>query len=169
MSLPPDILKARLLNELSLCARYLRRPIALPDGDLRSFPIEIEIELKGVPGLVFTDDGIETRYEHRFNILIGRNYPFEKPMVRWKTPIFHPNIMMPDDGGHLCTKLLDEWSFNSTLLSFIKGIEALLISPNPSSPFGTESCTAAAAYFNHSKIRIPPIVYSPLPKVVKSD
>ncbi|MCQ5375540.1 MAG: hypothetical protein NO474_02960 [Methanomassiliicoccales archaeon] len=169
MSLPLDILISRLRNELAICSRYLRHPIDLSDENLRSFPIDIEIELKGVPGFVYENGRIEKRYEHRFSILIGRDYPFEKPLVIWRTPIFHPNIMMPEDGGHLCTKLLDEWGFNSTLLSFIKGIEALLLAPNPSSPFGTESCTSAASYFNRAKVKTPPIVYSPTPKVVRAD
>ncbi|MBM4237748.1 MAG: hypothetical protein FJ151_04610 [Euryarchaeota archaeon] len=110
-----------------------------------------------------------TRYEHRFSMIVSREYPFEKPLVIWKTPVFHPNIMMPEDGGHLCAKLLDDWSFNSTLLSFIKGIESLLLNPNPFSPFGSETCTAAAAYFNKAKLKSPPIICPPAPKVVRGD
>jgi ubiquitin-protein ligase len=100
-------------------------------------------------------------------MVIGKDYPFEKPTVIWLTPIFHPNIMMPEDGGHLCTKLLEDWSFNSTMISFIKGVESLVMSPNPSSPFGTDSCTAAAEYFNNGEKRLPPMLSAPAPKVVR--
>ena len=62
--------------------------------------------------------------------------------------IFHPNIQLPGDGGHVCTKLLDTWNFQSNLLAFIQGIESLLANPNPKSPWGTNSCTSAAQYFN---------------------
>jgi len=65
--------------------------------------------------------------------------------------------------------LLDDWNFNSTLLMFIKGIEYLLLNPNPSSPFGTETCTAAAQHFNTVKKPQPPMVTAPLPKVVRSN
>ena len=66
----------------------------------------------------------------------------------------------------MCTKLLSEWSFNSTLLTFVKGIESLLMAPNGESPFGTSSCTEAAAFFN-SGTRTLPIVTTTLPKVVR--
>lgn len=56
--------------------------------------------------------------------------------------------MPPEDGGYVCTKLLENWGFNSTLLSFIRGVEWLLINPNPANPFGNDTCTRAAAYFN---------------------
>ena len=38
----------------------------------------------------------------------------------------------------------------------------------PASPFGTETCTAAAQHFNTVKKPQPPIVTAPLPKVVRS-
>jgi ubiquitin-protein ligase len=168
MSLPIDILISRLRNELTICSRYLRHPVNTSEENLSRFPLDIEIELVKVPGSVLQDGKVVTRYNHSFSIIVTREYPFEKPLVIWRTPIFHPNIMMPEDGGHLCTKLLEEWNFNSTLLSFIKGIESLLLTPNPRSPFGTDSCTGAADHFNNGHQRIPPVVYSPQPKVVRS-
>jgi len=92
---------------------------------------------------------------------ITEEYPYEKPIVRWRTPIFHPNIMLPEDGGHVCTKLLDTWGFNSNLLAFIQGVESLLTNPNPLSPWGSKSCMAAAKYFNDTP-------YTP-PTIVKTD
>lgn len=148
MSLPNDILVARLRNELSACSRYVKNEVDLSEPKSVKFPIEIEISMVKVPGPVLDGIKVTRRYNHQFVIIISANYPFEKPSVAWKTPIFHPNIMMPEDGGHLCTKLLQDWSFNSTIISFIKGVESLLASPNPESPFGTDSCTSAAQYFN---------------------
>jgi ubiquitin-conjugating enzyme E2 C len=84
---------------------------------------------------------------HKFMIIITENYPYEKPIVRWQTSIFHPNIMLPRDGGYVCTKLLDSWSFASNLLSFIKGVESLLAHPNPMNPYKTESCMLASEIF----------------------
>jgi ubiquitin-protein ligase len=75
--------------------------------------------------------------------------------------------MMPEDGGHMCTKLLEDWSFNSTIISFIKGVETLVTSPNPSNPFGTDSCTAAAEYYNKGSKNLPPMISVPLPRVVR--
>jgi hypothetical protein len=168
MSLPIDILVSRLRNEVTICSRYLRHPINTLEENLSRFPVDIEIGLVKIPGCVKHDGKIVMKHNHSFSIIVTRDYPFEKPLVIWRTPIFHPNIMMPEDGGHLCTKLLEEWNFNSTLLSFIKCIESLLLNPNPRSPFGTESCTAAADHFNNGHQRIPPMVCSPQPKVVRA-
>ena len=98
------------------------------------------------------------RYAHRMSLLITEEYPVEKPIVKWRTPIFHPNIMPPEDGGYLCTRLLENWDFSSTLLAFIKGVEWLLMNPNPSNPFGCDACTRAAAHFNRRGYEPPQIL-----------
>jgi len=169
MPLPREILVTRLRNELAICQRCLRHPIAAGEGAFDSFPVDIEISLVQIPGYEqMKGGGVRKRYHHRFTMEIDEDYPFKKPQVVWRTPIFHPNIMMPEDGGFLCNKLLDDWSFNSTLLMFIKGIEYLLLNPNPGSPFGTETCTAAAQYFNTVKRVQLPMAIVPLPKVVRA-
>jgi len=65
--------------------------------------------------------------------------------------------MDPKDGGYVCTKLLQKWSFSSNLVSFIKGIESLLANPNPDNPYASESCTRAAEYFNRHHYAPPEI------------
>jgi len=169
MALPFEVFRARVKNEIASCSRYLRHSIELDEFSPSSFPLEVRVELKGVSALELSENGSVTRDRHRFSIILSREYPFEKPLVIWRTPIFHPNIMMPEDGGHVCIKLLDEWSFNSTLLSFIKGIETLLLNPNPESPFGTKSCTMAAEYFNANRKRGPPAIWKPLPRIIGRD
>jgi ubiquitin-protein ligase len=168
MPLPREILETRLKNELAICQRCLRHPINVGEEAFSEYPITIEISLLQIPGYELVEGDLRRRYHHRFKLEISEEYPFVKPYVVWRTPIFHPNIMMPEDGGFLCNKLLDDWNFNSTLLMFIKGIEYLLLNPNPSSPFGTETCTAAAQHFNTVRKPQPPMVTAPLPKVVRS-
>lgn len=165
MPLPEVVLRERLRNELRICSDYLRK--SLPFSDDAQFPFPVDIELTDVPSLCLINGRVTPRYYHRFRMIIGKDYPFTKPTVMWMTPIFHPNIMMPEDGGHVCTKLLDGWSFGSTLIAFIKGIESMLTCPNPLSPFGTDSCTAAAAYLNGGKGRMPPVVIQPPRKGVR--
>ena len=166
MPLPKDILVSRLRNELAQCSKYLKISLDTSNERLDHYPVEFDIELHNTPGPVRENGKVVTRYNHGFRIIVSANYPFEKPSVIWKTPLFHPNIMLPEDGGHVCTKLLSDWSFNSTILSFVKGIESLLMAPNGESPFGTSSCTEAAAYFNCAT-RPLPIVTPTLPKVVR--
>ncbi len=166
--MPREVLISRLRNELSICQRCLRHPIVVGEEAFDEFPVEIELSLVQIPALELVEYRIGKRYHHRMALSISDEYPFHKPQVTWLTPIFHPNIMMPEDGGFLCNKLLEDWSFNSTLLMFIKGIEYLLMNPNPASPFGTETCTLAAEYFNRSGKASPPVPSVPLPKVVRA-
>jgi len=142
-----------------MCSDYIRGVVPdLSRPSKEMFPIELEIELVRVPGPIWDRGRQAWRYNHRFTVSIGLNYPYEKPAVRWLTPLFHPNIMMPEDGGHLCTKLLEDWRFNSTMITFIKGVESLLSRPNPASPFGTESCARAARHFSVNGCRAAPLI-----------
>lgn len=164
--LPSEILVTRLRNELRASSGYVRDAPDLSDPDKIVFPVTIDIELNQVPAHYVCGGRCGVRYSHRFRMTIDENYPYKKPTVMWLTPIFHPNIMMPEDGGHMCTKLLEDWSFNSTIISFIKGVETLVTSPNPSNPFGTDSCTAAAEYYNKGSKHLPPMIAVPAPRVV---
>ncbi|HEX9907324.1 MAG TPA: ubiquitin-conjugating enzyme E2 [Thermoplasmata archaeon] len=140
-----------------MCQRELRHHISISDATLSAFPISVNVTLLRIPGPDWEEGKVVHRFVHRLAIVITEDYPIEKPIVSWQTPIFHPNIMPPEDGGYVCTRLLEKWDFSSTLLTFIKGIESLLVNPNPRSPFGNDRCTRAAAYFNRYKYR-PPVV-----------
>lgn len=159
--LPSDILKRRVKQELAMCSRKLEHQIEIKGGDVDDFPVLVRINMMHTPGPTLRSKKLTHRYSHSFVMKITEEYPYEKPIVRWRTPIFHPNIMLPEDGGHVCTKLLDTWGFQSNLLAFIQGIESLLTNPNPSSPWGSKSCMAAAKYFDEHP-------YTP-PTIVKTD
>ena len=116
MSLPMNVLKARLINELSMCRNNLDYIIECSDEASAELPVTLDIAMRGIPGPVLVTGKIEDKREHGLRIIITPEYPYEKPIVRWQTPIFHPNIMLPRDGGYVCTKLLDSWNFSSNLL-----------------------------------------------------
>ncbi|MEM0344203.1 MAG: ubiquitin-conjugating enzyme E2 [Thermoplasmata archaeon] len=158
MPLPISVLRERLRNEIEMCQRELRHHISISDPTLASFPILLKVTLLRVPGPDWEQGKVVHRFVHRMAIIITDEYPMEKPIVKWETPIFHPNIMPSEDGGYVCTKLLEKWDFRSTLMSFIKGIESLLCNPNPGSPFGNNRCTMAAAYFNRNRYRPPQVM-----------
>jgi ubiquitin-conjugating enzyme E2 C len=148
MPLPLDLLKTRIRNEIEICQRELRHHLTLSDPTVSSFPLSISVHMLRVPGPSWEGNKVVNRFVHKFSIIIGEDYPLERPIVKWQTPVFHPNIMPPEDGGYVCTKLLENWGFDSSLASFIKGIEWLVSNPNPGNPFGCDPCTRAAAYFN---------------------
>lgn len=143
MSFPPEIILKRVRNELKQCMEYQGRTVLPVLGD--TLPIEIEFTMENVPAYESRDKIVTT---HKFSIFITGDYGMKKPEVRWRTHIFHPNIMDPDDGGLVCIKMLNEWDYGTTLLSFLKGIEVLLTTPNPEGPFGTDSCMDAAEFFS---------------------
>ncbi len=147
MGLVREVLIKRINNEVTDINEYLGLSIQ-PIPDNVSFPIELSIGLGNIPA---HSSQTETISEHRFKLTISEDYPFEKPIALWLTPIFHPNIMMPEDGGNVCVRSLDNWSFGSSLLSFVKGVEQLIVDPNPASPYGTTSCVAAAKWFSQNK------------------
>ncbi len=147
MSLPMNVLRSRLINELAMCRNNLNYIIECSDEAFTELPATLDIAMRNVPGPVLVRGEISDKREHGLRIIITPEYPYEKPIVRWQTPIFHPNIMLPRDGGYVCTKLLDSWNFSSNLLGFIKGVESLLANPNPMSPYDTESCMLASEKF----------------------
>lgn len=163
MPLPADILRRRIRNEIDHCRRMLEGHTIEVVGDPDRFPVTLKVVMRGVPGPDMVDGKVVHRTEHAMVIEMSEDYPYQKPLVIWGTPIFHPNIMVPRDGGFVCTRLLDDWGFDSNLLLFIKGVEALLSNPNPLSPYGTDSCTRAAMLFNREPY-VPPVGRAPPPK-----
>jgi ubiquitin-protein ligase len=150
MGLVRPVLIKRINNEISGLKKHLRTKIDdVPDD--AEFPIEITIALKNTPARISKE---QISSEHMLSIIVTEDYPYERPRAKWLTPIFHPNIMMPEDGGFVCVKTLDNWSFSSSLLSFIKGVEQLLSEPNPKNPFGTASCLEAAKWYSQNKPKI---------------
>ena len=70
-----------------------------------------------------------------FSILIdfAEDYPFRPPLVRFKTPIFHPNI---NKGGAICLDILKQqsWSPALTITKVLLSISSLLTDANPDDP-----------------------------------
>jgi hypothetical protein len=158
MPLPREVLRDRVRNEILMCQRQLHHIVEISDPELKEFPVEVSVTLTKTPGPIMLDGRITHLFNHRLRMMITDEYPYEKPIVKWQTEIFHPNIMLPDDGGYVCTRLLDDWSFSSNLLTFIKGLETLLTTPNPGNPYGSDSCTKAAEYFNTHEYEPPRVV-----------
>ncbi len=85
--------------------------------------------------------------EQEFTLITGEDFPYERPKVRWESPIFHPNIMSPSEGGLVCVMALDHWTFDSDLLSFVRSLIDLINNPNPHDPLRTPTCAKAAEWF----------------------
>ena len=66
-------------------------------------------------------------------------FPFNPPLVKFITQIFHPNV---STGGSICVDILKDqskWSPSYDFEAVMTSIELLLVAPNNASPFNSEA------------------------------
>ena len=77
----------------------------------------------------------DTIYENgkfKLSIFIPEHYPFESPVIKFITPMYHPNI---SSNGDICLNIIrDEWSPVLCIRQVLLGICVLLNNPNPNDP-----------------------------------
>ena len=81
-----------------------------------------------------------TPYEgglYTIEIKFDNDYPVSKPLCRFITSIWHPNIMT--GSGNICLEFINVWSPNHSILELILNIYILLVKPNFDSPINNEA------------------------------
>jgi ubiquitin-conjugating enzyme E2 D/E len=116
--------KKRLLSELS----------RLSEEDKEVFIITPqEYKITTWDGCIFGPK--DTPYEGgKFNIIITfpSDYPYNPPLILFKTKIYHPNI---NENGAICLDILkDEWSPILTVSKIMYSLSSLLSEPNADDP-----------------------------------
>lgn len=61
----------------------------------------------------------EERYEHQCTIYLPATYPTKAPVVKWRTPIFHPNILTFDENNPLYQELCEQFGSEELLTEHI--------------------------------------------------
>jgi ubiquitin-conjugating enzyme (huntingtin interacting protein 2) len=83
--------------------------------------------IKGPEGSVY-DGGV-----FEVDIVVPTSYPFQPPVMKFLTKIWHPNIS--SQTGAICLDILkDQWSPALTIKTALLSLQALLCSPEPGDP-----------------------------------
>jgi ubiquitin-conjugating enzyme E2 A len=73
----------------------------------------------------------------RLTLEFTEEYPTKAPLVKFKAPIFHPNIY---SDGNICLDILNkQWSAQYDVSAILRSIQLLLCDPNTSSPANAEA------------------------------
>lgn len=73
----------------------------------------------------------------KLHLEFTEEYPNKPPVVKFLTPMFHPNIYMD---GSICLDILqNQWSPMYDISAVLSSIQSLLCDPNPASPANPEA------------------------------
>lgn len=128
MALEGNVAK-RLQSELtSLIMDPLPGVSAFPDGDNM---------LNWIATVDGSDAGVYRGMSFTLSMKFPTNYPIGAPVVKFETPIFHPNV---DQSGNICLDILkDKWSATYTVPTLLLSIQGLLDTPNNDSPLNSQA------------------------------
>jgi ubiquitin-protein ligase len=63
------------------------------------------------------------RTAHRFDAYLHLDYPRQAPLLQWRTPVFHPNILPPSRNGGVC---IGAWSPSESLADLCRRIARMV-------------------------------------------
>ncbi|ODV95320.1 hypothetical protein PACTADRAFT_75822 [Pachysolen tannophilus NRRL Y-2460] len=81
-----------------------------------------------------------TPYENlkfKISLNFNSNYPYEAPLVKFISPMWHPNV---DMSGNICLDILkDKWSAVYNVQTILLSLQSLLGEPNNKSPLNAQA------------------------------
>ncbi|KAL9650170.1 hypothetical protein ABK040_011339 [Willaertia magna] len=81
---------------------------------------------------------------YKLSISFSNDYPFKAPVIKFTTPIYHPNV---DVYGNICLDILkNQWSATYNIRTILISLQSLLGDPNIDDPLNGE----AASLWNDS-------------------
>ncbi|CAF0767763.1 unnamed protein product [Adineta steineri] len=126
-----NITRLKLLEKPSNPYRFILEHNPFDDEDDEQVAEEKDEYV--ISGRIFPNSDIYKEGSYRIEIKLTSAYPLEAPVVRFVTPIYHPNIAKD---GTFCHHLLSnssKWKLNraATLVDVIKVIIKFIDEPDP--------------------------------------
>lgn len=94
--------------------RFEFKPNGNPESEEYPDTYGVTLRVKGIESA-----HEEERYEHKFTIYLPADYPTKAPIVKWHTPIFHPNILTFDKNNELYQEYEHEFGSEELLIAHI--------------------------------------------------
>ncbi len=129
MMLPQGIWLRRIQQEIKALHTYSRVKVSNVRENLDS--VEFDLLVKGA---AIVDQKGNLGYEHTLHVILSRNYPYQMPLVEWKSPIWHPNVSLT---GGVCIGALKthNWNDKHDVKEVAIAIVNFLVSPDATDPF----------------------------------
>jgi ubiquitin-conjugating enzyme E2 L3 len=121
--------KLEILGDIDVCdanSLFWKLEILPRSDPYRSGAFKLEINFPGITKLnCLFDSGFIV-----LKCLSKVEYPFKPPVLRFITPIYHPNI---DDKGNMCLTLLstENWKPTTKMSDVLKALVELVDKPDP--------------------------------------
>ncbi len=148
-TLPEDMWRKRIENEIDSLKGMDLDMDTVREGDI----LYLTLVFKDTPGPVTVGNSLAMTFTHQLDIRLGRGYPFEAPRVIWKSRIYHPNILPPEDGGIIRMAYLEDWDFTGNLTGLVHALKRLLVKPELDRRLTHDTCSRAAEKFLEGKFR----------------
>lgn len=90
-------------------------------------------------------------------ITIPEDYPLSPPEIRFKNPVFHPNVQIYNenenrsDGYHICCDYINQWGCDRSIEGSLMAIYQIMIRPTPDFGYDNEATKLLKSLNNDSK------------------
>jgi ubiquitin-protein ligase len=109
-----------------------------------------EVKCNGIIGLTGKKPKIAKK--HKFEVYLHTDYPRRPPHVKMLSPIFHPNMLSPEENGGVC---LGDWAPAQSLDLFVAQIVDMIQYKNYSASVSSALDLFAAEWANSNQELFP--------------
>ncbi len=133
MGLPPKVWLRRCEQDIADLEKIKR--VKTKNIKKSSDAIEFDMLLHGAA--IINKNG-DINKEHLLRVTLSKEYPYQKPIVEWKSQIWHPNVA---HGGAICIAILKKSWDNNTVTDIANSLIHFLTHPDTTDPYNSEAKT----------------------------